>query len=249
MSTNTSSDRRSLDIVPRQERSAEHKAAVEELKAALQREETLLREKQELLQQQDLLTQEFEHRLVNGLQLIVSLLTLQSRAAPTSEAAAQLDIAANRVGAIARVHRRLHLLDHEKSVELKRYLEGLCDDLTSMLFHERQGLGLVVTGMEVRMPTSLGIPLGFIVNELIINAVKYAKGHIAVHIATTGNAHALSVTDDGPGLPADFDPAKGSGIGMKITRSLVAQIGGKLAFAAGSNGRGTCVTVTFPVVA
>ena len=62
-----------------------------ELAAALVREQELLREKSELLQRQEMLAQEFEHRLVNGLQEIVSLLSLQSRAAPTIEAAAQLD--------------------------------------------------------------------------------------------------------------------------------------------------------------
>jgi len=218
---------------------------IAELKAALLREEALLQEKSELLQRQTLLTQEFEHRLINGLQLIVSLLTLQSRAATTEEAAAQLSIASKRVAAIARVHRRLHLLDHEKSVELKQYLQGLCDDLAGMLFQEQRNIAVEVTGAEVRLPTALGIPLGFIVNELITNSVKYAKGRITVEIASSPTALSLSVADDGPGLPADFDPAKSRGLGMKIVRSLARQIDGALQFAAGDGGRGACFTVTF----
>ena len=74
-----------------------HAVMKAELAAALVREQELLREKSELLQRQEMLAQEFEHRLVNGLQEIVSLLSLQSRAAPTIEAAAQLTIAAERV--------------------------------------------------------------------------------------------------------------------------------------------------------
>ena len=71
-----------------------------ELQAALAREATCLQEKNELSRRQAMLAEEFEHRLVNGLQLIVSLLSLQSRSAPTPEAAHQLTIAARRVSAI-----------------------------------------------------------------------------------------------------------------------------------------------------
>jgi two-component sensor histidine kinase len=104
-----------------------------ELAAALVRERELLREKSALLRRQDMLAQEFEHRFHNSLQVIVSLLSLQSRAAATVEAAAQLNIATERVAAFGRVHRRLHLLDHQKSVEFKQYLQHLCDDLASLL--------------------------------------------------------------------------------------------------------------------
>ena len=104
-----------------------------ELRAARTREEAWLHEKSELLQRQDLLTQELEHRLVNSLQIIVSLLSLQSRTAGP-EAAAQLTIAANRVASFGRVHRGLHLLDHQESVHFKQYLQHLCDDLSDLLF-------------------------------------------------------------------------------------------------------------------
>src|SRR4051812_27153624 len=88
-----------------------HAETKAELVAALAREQELLHVRAELLVRQNLLAQEFEHRLVNSLQLVTSLLSLQSRTATTPEAAAQLLLAANRVAAIARVHRRLHLLD------------------------------------------------------------------------------------------------------------------------------------------
>ena len=71
---------------------------------------------------QKMLAQEFEHRLVNGLQLISSLLSLQSRTATTPEAGDQLTVAARRVAALGRVHHRLHLLDHQDHVEFRDYL-------------------------------------------------------------------------------------------------------------------------------
>ena len=95
---------------------------VNALEEALIREQNLLREKDALLAEQELLRSESDHRLLNGLQLVVSLLSLQSRTAVTPEVAAQLSIAANRVATIERVHRRLHYNDGTKTVELKKYL-------------------------------------------------------------------------------------------------------------------------------
>jgi two-component system, sensor histidine kinase PdtaS len=216
-----------------------------ELTAALLREEGLLRDRADLLQCQDIVAQEFEHRLVNSLQLIVSLLLMQSRAATTVEAAAQLAIAARRVGAFGRVHRRLHLLDHRKNVELQQYLQGLCDDLSGLVFPDGSGRTVIVEGAYVTLPTALGIPLGFIVSELITNSSKYAQGDITVRIERLTTACLVSVTDDGPGLPVDFSPAAGKSLGMKIIHALVKQIGGTLQFTLGDDDRGTRVTVTF----
>jgi two-component sensor histidine kinase len=217
-----------------------------ELRAALDREQVLLREKDDLAQRQVMLAQEFEHRLINGLQLIVSLLSLQSRTATTSEAAEQLTIAARRVASLGRVHRRLHLLDLQDHVEFKEYLQNLCEDLSGLLFQEDSGYAIVVEGIQVDIPTTMAIPLGFIVNELITNSAKYAEGHVTVRIeATSPTERSLTVEDDGPGLPAGFKPADSKGLGMKIVLSLVQQIGGALHILPGENGRGTRFKVNF----
>src|SRR5437588_11748494 len=110
-----------------------------ELTASLLREKELLSEMSVLAQQQDLMAEEFDHRLGNSLQMIVSLLTLQSLAAATPETAAQLTIAAGRVAAFGRVHRRLHLHDRHKSVELKSYLQSLCGDLSDLMLQKTGG--------------------------------------------------------------------------------------------------------------
>ena len=236
---------RSVPVRDRQDRKP-YDVLAAELEAALAREETCLREKTELSERQAMLAQEFEHRLVNGMQLIVSLLSLQSRSAKTPEATDQLMIAARRVGSLARVHRRLHLLDHQKSVEFRQYLQNLCEDLSTLLFQEGSGYAIVVEGPNVEIPTTLAIPLGFIVNELITNSAKYAEGHITVRIeAASPTDRYLSVIDDGPGLPAGFNPTKGTGLGMKIVLSLVQQIGGELRIQPGNSGRGTSFTVKF----
>jgi two-component sensor histidine kinase len=224
--------------------------AVTELQAALAREAGLRREMEELARRQVMLAQEFEHRLINGLQVISSMLSLQSRAAKTPEATEQLKIAASRVAALGRVHRRLHLLDHQDHVAFKSYLEHLCEDLSRLLCGESGDCAILVEGANDEIPTAFAIPLGFVVNELITNSAKYARGNITVRFETTApGCHSLSVLDDGPGLPADFDPAGTKGLGMKIIRTLVRQIGGQLRILSGNGGRGARFTVAFQAAA
>ncbi len=220
-------------------------AMAAELQAARAREEALIREKSDLQARRDIVAQEFEHRLLNSLQIVVSLLSLQSRTAGP-EAAAQLTVAAARIVSFGRVHRWLHRLDHQESVKLKQYLERLCEDISGLLFHGETARTIAVEGPEIDIPTQFATPLGFIVNELIVNSAKYAKSNIIVRLATTpATGHSLSVSDDGPGLPADFDPSKSKGLGMKIIASLVKQIDGTLHIASGESGRGARFTVTF----
>lgn len=214
-----------------------------ELSAFRRRERELLGELSVLAQQQDLMAEEFDHRLGNSLQMIVSLLSLQSLAAATPETAAQLTVAAGRVAAFGRVHRRLHFHDRQKSVELKPYLQGLCGDLAALMLQKNAGRSVIVTGTDIALPTALGIPLGFIVSEAITNSVKYAQGDMTVSIAVSDTV-LLSISDDGPGLPAGFDPKNGKGLGMRLIQSLAKQIGGTVQFASG-DGRGMRLTVAF----
>jgi len=218
---------------------------VTELQASLGREKALQKENGDLLRRHDAHSLEFEHRLSNGLQLIAGLLCAQSRTA-TPEAAMQLTIAAGRIVAFGLVHRRLHFIDHHGSVEFLEYLRVLCEALSGLLCQEPIGHVIRVEGAEVQIPAALAIPLGFIVNELVTNAVKYAKSNITVGLETTPTGdHSLSVLDDGPGLPEGFDSAHSKGLGMKIVRSFVKEIGGELHILPGENGRGTRFRVTF----
>jgi two-component sensor histidine kinase len=224
-----------------------HRSTEIRLRDALAREEALLRQKDELIQQKELMSKESDHRLLNGLQMIVSLLSLQSRASANVEAASQLAAAADRVAMIARVHRRLHYLDGVQTVAFKQYLEGLCRDFSSMLSsEEHSGQIIVVEGLELKLPSVTGIPLGFIVSELITNAAKYGNGRISVRLEPNPEkGYALSVSNDGPGLPDAFDPGVSLGLGMRIIRSLVKQIGGELRFGRSDNNQGARFAVMF----
>ena len=178
--------------------------------------------------------------------MIVSLLSLQSRASGNAEVASQLAGAADRVATIGRIHRRLHSFDGVPTLALKHYLEDLCRDFSVMLSSERRVRVIVVEGIEITLPAVTAIPLGFIANELITNAAKHGTGRIAVRLeADAAKGYALSIANEGPGLPEGFDPAAGKGLGMRIIRSLVKQIGGELRIGRGDNNQGARFTVLF----
>jgi len=224
---------------------ARQQALAADLQAALAREQGLLGRIAALESRQDLQICELNHRLFNGLQSIASLLSAQGRVA-TPEAAADLAIAASRIVAFGQVNRRLHWLDRQDRVEFSGYLTQLCGDLSALL---RQP-GFAIEAAPLELPTATAIPLSFIVNELITNAVKYAAGRITIALQPVSpSSYTLSVTDQGPGLPAGFDPAAGKGLGMRIVQGLVAQIGGELSIAAGEDGRGARFAVRFTLPA
>jgi two-component sensor histidine kinase len=221
-------------------------ALAAELQASLAREDALRDEKRELLQRQMMLAQEFEHRVANGLQLIASLLSMQSRAMPTPEASTQLSIASRRVIALGAVHRRLHQCDQLANVEFNEFLVGLCDDLSDLLFQNQTDHAIAVQGTMVEIPSSLARTLGLITSELITNSVKHANGGITVRLEKSAPAtYSLSVLDDGPGLPAGVVTGKGKGLGMKVVLWLVKQIGGDLKIIPRADGNRARVTVIF----
>lgn len=216
------------------------------LRQTLAREEALLSQKEESLQQQAVFSQESDHRLLNSLQMIISLLSLQSRASENAEVASQLAAAADRIATIGRIHRRLHSFDGVETFALKHYLEDLARDFSAMLSSERPQRVIEVEGTEITLPAITAIPLGFVASELITNAAKYGTGRITVNLETNPETgYALSVANDGPGLPEGFDPAAGKGLGMKIIRSLVKQIGGELRISRGDRSQGARFTVLF----
>jgi two-component sensor histidine kinase len=229
--------------------SDQHREVCQEdaLRAALARESTLLREKETLLQEQEVLRAESDHRLLNGLQMVVSLLSLQSRSASTPEAAAQLSVATHRVATIERVHRRLHFHDGTKTVGLKKYLQELCQDASGLTdYGGAQRLDILIEGCEIDIPSATATSLAFIANELITNAVKHGKGRILVGLdIDPDRGYALSVCNEGAPLPDGFDPAASKGLGMKIIRSLVQKIGGEFGYGRGAENQGARFVVLF----
>jgi two-component sensor histidine kinase len=237
---------------PRSAASYEQELAVRQateagLRHILARGEALLRLKDEAIEYQALMRKESDHRLLNDMQIVVSLLALQGRASGDAEISSQLLVAANRVNMIARIHRRLHGLDGMETVAFQKYLGEFCGEF-SQLLSSREAIEPVVVAQadEIELPAATAIPLAFIVSELLTNAVKYGQGQIHVRLqAAADKSCLLSVSNEGPALPDGFAPARCKGLGMKIIQSFVQRIGGELRFGTGDGGRGARFTVLF----
>ena len=198
---------------PRTVASYEHELAAakvteRQLRGLLAQDQILLGQKDALILDQEVLNQECHHRLLNNLQMIASLLALQSRSEPNTETSARLSVAADRVGAIGRLHRHLHSMDGTEAVEFKQYLDELCRDHSMMSkSEERPTQDITVEGVEMSLSTVTGIPLGLIANELLTNALKHGEGRVMVKLEPhVQKGYALSVCNKGPALPAGFDP-------------------------------------------
>jgi two-component sensor histidine kinase len=219
----------------------------EALRDALAREQALLRRLQSSVADHENLRDESNHRLLNGLQIVVSLLKMQALAA-TPEAGVQLSAAAQRVLAIELIHRRLHINDGTKFVAFKEHLEAFCTDFTGVMSSEvGSAQDILVECDDVSLPTIIAIPLGFIISELITNAIKYSTGRVTVSLKGRPDAIcALTVANDGPPLPEGYDPAASKGLGMKIVQSFVRQIQGEFQFGRNTGNQGAQFTVLFP---
>lgn len=188
----------------------------------------------------ELMAKEIDHRVMNSLQFVSSLLSMQSRSPEVGEAAHHLQLAANRVAAVAQVHR--HFTAEGTNVTSSiGFLRKLCSDLEAVL-----GQAISVQGDEADVPTTAIQPIGLLVNELVTNAAKHGGGTIEVDYSVTGDVHKLSVCDAGSGLPAGFDVGEArTSLGMRVITVLVGQLGGELSAGSREDGSGACFTVSF----
>jgi two-component sensor histidine kinase len=193
----------------------------------------------------DIMKAEVDHRVMNSLQFVSSLLQLQGRNGASMETREQLLAAAHRVRAIARTHRVFSADETRDRLPIVAHLRELCDELAGILDAE---IG-VEGAPETSVPKDQVLAIGLIVNELAANARKHGAGRrIVVSFGLSEGEHELAVTDDGHGLPEGFSTAgpAGHGLGMKVVRALTAQLKGRLSTRPPPAGRGTCVAVSFP---
>ncbi|QQP88722.1 ATP-binding protein [Skermanella sp. TT6] len=226
-----------LDHEPRPDLDEEQKAAL----STLARQVMALLELRRSIQQKDLMLKEVNHRVKNSLQLVSSLLRLESRQISDPVTRRHFDEACARVATIARVHERLYMTDKVGVVEFGLFLRDLCADLAHSAMVE-QGHHIEVEADTHELATDKVIPLALVVNELVTNAVKYAypagrRGVIRVRFTTLPDGgFEVGVADEGVGLPAGFDPAKTQSLGMRMVCALLGQFGGELACESGPAG-------------
>lgn len=189
----------------------------------------------------NLMAKEIDHRVMNSLQFVSGLLTMQSRSPDVGEAAAHLELAAHRVAAVAQVHRHFYA-DAADEVSCIAFLRRLCEDLAAILDRE-----IVVEGDEEMVPATSIQPIGLIANELVTNAAKHGSGKIDVTFRASGETNRLIVCDEGNGVVDGFDPhAATASLGMRVITTLARQLRGSVEAGPRAGVRGACFTVQFP---
>ncbi len=198
-----------------------------------------------LAAEREMLLREVNHRVGNSLQIIASLLHLQANSATQDDVKAALTNAMGRVAAVAQVHRRLYTSHDLKSVLLNQYLDALLEDLRrSTEGNKMSRLTLKADAIEIDPDRAVGI--GIIVNELVMNAVKYAypdcAGPIHVELRVQGEDISLSISDDGVGLNGKSDP-RSTGMGQRIVSAMASKL--EATVERDPNHDGTRIVVTF----
>jgi two-component sensor histidine kinase len=184
------------------------------------------------VEQQKMLMREINHRVKNSLQLVSSMFHLQAHASTDPTLIQALQAASGRVTAVARVHERLYRDADIRMVDLSAYLTDVCHDLSEVV--SPSIVDFRASG-QVRMGTDRAVLVALLVGELITNAAKHAYagdagGAITVRLEPEGeNAALVAVSDEGMGLPSDFDPDTQGGFGMRIVRAFLQPTGATLA--------------------
>ena len=179
-----------------------------------------------LAAEREVLLREVNHRVGNSLQIIASLLHLQANSSTQDGVKAALTNAMGRVAAVAQVHRRLYTSHDLKSVLLNQYLEALLEDLRRSAEGNKMSR-LTLKAEPIEIDPDRAVAIGIIVNELVMNAVKYAypEGAGPIHIVL--NAHGddleLSIADDGVGLNVKTDP-RSTGMGQRIVTAMAQKL-------------------------
>jgi PAS domain S-box-containing protein len=194
-------------------------------------------ELRQTLELRDLLVAEVNHRVKNSLQLVASILSIESRKQSSDEARAALKTATSRVEAVARVHASLYTGTDVRSVAMHEYLATLCAELEHSNNSPERKITVSLKADPVRLPTDKAISAALAVNEMITNAIKHAfagrpEGRIDVLLEHDGGGEVeLSVSDDGTGPATSAlapDSRASSGLGSRLMAGAAVQLGGKL---------------------
>lgn len=186
----------------------------------------MMAELQTRLAERDLLLREVDHRVKNNFQMVVSLLELQAFKAEDPALKAGLADAARRVIGVARAHRRLYSAGaSSESIDLGAYLGALCEDLDDAGL-TAGAIAILCEAEPFHISRDRAVAIGAIVNELVTNAQKHAfvpgdSGEIRIVLRVETGGAALTVSDNGCGLPDDYQSR--SGLGHRLMSGLVRQ--------------------------
>ncbi|MHA2297129.1 MAG: PAS domain S-box protein [Candidatus Hodarchaeales archaeon] len=214
----------------------ERKQMEESLKSSLEEKEILLRE--------------IHHRVKNNLQIISSLLQLQSESIRDEQTLEILEESQNRVRVMALIHERLYRSRDLTNIDFTDYIHQLATDLLSSYKTSTSTINLVINASDIFLDINTAINCGLIINELISNCLKHAfprlkEGSVHINFSQDRNKkYELIVSDDGVGFPKELDFRKTDSLGLRIVNILTKQLDGSIEFV---NHHGTEFKIKFPV--
>lgn len=188
------------------------------------------------LNEKETLLRETHHRVKNNLQIVASLLNLQSGFIKDAESKHFFQDSQNRIKTIAALHEKLYGSEKYSHVELKKYIEQLVEILLTS-FGIDQSLIKIITDIEnIDIDIEYSVPIGLVINEIITNSFKYAfpagsKGEIFINIRKNGDEICLEIGDNGFGLNEELDIANLKSLGLQLIFTLIeGQLSGKVNF-------------------
>jgi PAS domain S-box-containing protein len=206
---------------------AEVNVDITERKQAEEKIRTSLREKEVLLR-------EIHHRVKNNMQVISSLLKLQSKYIKDEKDIEMFRESQNRIKSMALVHEKLYQSEDLANIDFNEYVKHLANILFRSYGIDTGKIALKIDVEDVIIEIDIAIPCGLIVNELVSNSLKYAfpeggKGEVKITLHSTDeNEMELTVSDDGVGVPKDLDFSNTESLGLKLVNILTNQIRGRL---------------------
>jgi two-component sensor histidine kinase/multisubunit Na+/H+ antiporter MnhB subunit len=199
------------------------------------------------LDEKDMLIREVHHRVKNSLQIVASIVALQSHRSSDPAALAAYASIRDRIRAISLAHEELYSLDSGDNIDIADYARDLASQLASS-FGSQSG-GLELEAEHLRLPADLCIDIGLVLTELVANAFKHARGAdgcvaVRARIAVEGDRLLLVVSDDGPGFPVGFDFASVATLGFVLVSTLAKKRRASLVV---NKGRGAVIELRFPI--
>ena len=202
---------------------------------------------QNSLKEKEILIKEVHHRVKNNLQIISSILSLQSYYTDQKPVSEILAGCRHRVLSMSLLHEQLYHSNNLISINFENYVKVLIRNLVNTYRAENVNFSFLIADINFDLETSIN--LGLILNELITNSLKYAfigkgGGNISISLNySDDNELQLNITDDGNGLPDNFDVENLKSLGLELVLSLIKQLEGKLNII--KNGK-TGFEITFP---
>lgn len=205
------------------------------------------------LEEKSMLVREIHHRVKNNLQMIVSLLSLQSSHTEDPQLLAAFEETEGRVRAVAHIHEQLYASDDLTTVEIGAYLDALAREIVAIRAPRAEAIRVYTNTDKIEMHIERAVPVGLIANELILNSLKHGlpsgAGDLHVTLGRISGAPGwaeLCVQDSGPGMPSGFDFTQSQSMGYQLIQLLVRQLRAELEIGA-RPGAGASVTVRFPI--